>query len=56
MDLLGYIPGDDEHPTVVTGGVEFTVEKVEDRRILRVRAHKLPVENKKDDGKDKDKE
>jgi len=43
-DLLGYIPGDDEHPTVEVDGVEFTVEKAEDRRILRVRAHRLPKE------------
>ena len=41
LDLLGYIPGDEEHPTVSVDGVEFTVEKAEDRRILRVRAHRL---------------
>ncbi len=52
LDLLGYIPGDDEHPTVSVDGVEFTVEKAEDRRILRVRAHKLPKATDEDSEKD----
>ncbi|MBP0990408.1 MAG: HlyC/CorC family transporter [Oscillospiraceae bacterium] len=43
MDILGRIPGEDEHPSVVVGNVEFTVEKVEDRRIMSVKAKKLSV-------------
>ena len=52
LDLLGYIPGDEEHPTVSVDGVEFTVEKAEDRRILRVRAHRLPRPQDEDSDKD----
>jgi len=54
LDLLGYIPDDDEHPTVVSDNVEFTVEKAEDRRILRVRAHKLHIEEEKTENEDDD--
>ncbi|MDD2955048.1 MAG: hemolysin family protein [Oscillospiraceae bacterium] len=39
-DILGRIPGEDEHPSVTVDGVEFTVMQVEDRRIARVRAEK----------------
>lgn len=43
-DLLGRIPSEDEHPSVTIGDAEFTVLEVEDRRIARVRAEKLPPE------------
>ena len=43
-DLLGRIPSEDEHPSVKIGDAEFTVLEVEDRRIARVRAEKLPPE------------
>lgn len=54
LDLLGYIPNDDEHPTVSVDGVEFTVEKAEERRILRVRAHKLPKPQADEDAEEKE--
>lgn len=41
-DILGRIPGEEEHPSVVVSDVEFTVMQVEDRRIARVRAEKKP--------------
>lgn len=43
-DLLGRIPSDDEHPKVQIKDVEFTVLKVEDRRIAKVCAEKLPLD------------
>ncbi|WP_312643939.1 hemolysin family protein [Hydrogenoanaerobacterium sp.] len=43
-DLLGRIPSEDEHPKIQIDDVEFTVLKVEDRRIAKVKAEKLPVE------------
>ncbi len=56
MDILGRIPGEDEHPTVTVGNVEFTVEKVEDRRIMSVKARKFEIEEPEEDGeKEKDK-
>ena len=42
IDRLGRIPQEGEHPTVRVAGVDFTVEKVEDRHIERVRAVKIP--------------
>ncbi|TCL42994.1 putative hemolysin [Harryflintia acetispora] len=41
-DLLGYIPKEDEHPSVQIEDVIFSVLAVEDRRIAMVRAEKLP--------------
>jgi len=56
MDILGRIPGEDEHPSVTVGNVEFTVEKVEDRRIMSVKARKFEIEDPDDeDDKEKDK-
>lgn len=43
-DLLGRIPSEEEHPTVQIDDVEFTVMQVEDRRIAKVKAEKLPIE------------
>ena len=49
-DRLGRIPSEGEHPVVVVQNVEFTVELVEDRRVVKVRAVKLPpVEEPEDD-------
>lgn len=44
IDRIGHIPAPGEHPHVEINGVLFTVEDVEDRRIERVRAHKIPHE------------
>lgn len=43
-DLLGRIPSEDEHPKIQIQDVEFTVLKVEDRRIAKVKAEKLPID------------
>lgn len=43
-DRLGRIPSEDEHPTVTVKNVEFTVLLVEDRRVSKVKAVKLPPE------------
>ncbi len=54
MDVLGRIPGEQEHPEVVLGNVTFTVMEMDERRIERVhiRIDPKPDENngdKKDD-------
>ena len=41
---LGYIPGEDEQPALSVGGILFTVEAMEDRRIARLTARVLPKE------------
>lgn len=41
-NTLGRIPSDGEMPAVVIKNIEFTVLLVEERRIVRVRAHRLP--------------
>ncbi|MBR6548359.1 MAG: HlyC/CorC family transporter [Clostridia bacterium] len=43
MANLGYIPGEDETPTVEVNYTLFTVLSVEDRRIEKVRVEKLPI-------------
>lgn len=42
VDTLGRIPLENETPSVTIENVEFTVLLVEDRRIVRVKARKLP--------------
>lgn len=42
MDLLDRIPGENEHPSVMVQGWMLRVQKVEDRRIVRVLAQRLP--------------
>lgn len=42
VNTLGRIPTENEFPTVALCGIEFTVEKVEDRRVERVHAKVLP--------------
>lgn len=41
-DTLGYIPDDNENPSLVLNGVQFTVVLLEDRRVIKVKAKKLP--------------
>lgn len=43
-DILDRIPGEDEQPVVRVSNVEFTVLKVEDRRIAKIKAEILPEE------------
>jgi putative hemolysin len=42
---LGFIPGADDHPSIKYKNYEFTVDKMDDRRILRVKVTKLVEEN-----------
>jgi len=49
MAELGYIPSADNLPTVEIANVLFTVESLDERRIDRVRAEKLPVVEDDDD-------
>lgn len=48
---LGYIPEESQHPTVVIGGVELLVTKVEDRRITRVKATKMISKDDEEENK-----
>lgn len=45
IDRIGRIPSQTEHPSVEFDGFVFTVEKVEDRHIEKVRAFKKPADN-----------
>ena len=47
-DLLGYIPQEDEKPSVEFGGLRFTVLSADERRITSVLAERLPMEKEKD--------
>lgn len=49
VDTLGRIPQDDETPTVVIGELELTVMLVIDRRVIRVKAHKIEKSDSVDD-------
>ncbi len=42
MSVLGRIPDVDEHPTVEFEGFSFTVEEMDERRIVRILAERLP--------------
>lgn len=42
LENLGHIPKENEHPMVPIAGYSFTVEKIEERRIAKVRVEKLP--------------
>lgn len=45
IDRLGRIPNENEHPSVEVGEYVFTVEKVEERRIEKIRAVKKKTAN-----------
>ncbi len=53
IDLLGRIPTEEEHPTVTVDGVDFTVLKVEDRRVALVKAERRPPAEDADSEKEK---
>ena len=57
-DLLGRIPGDDEQPTVTFKNIQFSVLKVEERRILKVKAHvdRIPTPDEEDEDDEKNRE
>lgn len=42
MSVLGRIPDPDEHPTIEFDGFSFTVEEMDERRIVRVLVERLP--------------
>ena len=44
INLLGRIPEDGEQPSVTVDGVLFTVTKIEERRIVRILAQRVPKE------------
>lgn len=44
INLLGRIPEDDEQPSVTVDGILFTVTKIEERRIVRILAQRIPKE------------
>lgn len=44
INLLGRIPEDDEQPSVTVDGVLFTATKIEERRIVRILAQRIPKE------------
>lgn len=52
MAELGRIPGEDENPTVELLGFRFTVEEVEERRITRITAERLPEEETEEKDED----
>lgn len=52
MSLLGYIPTEEETPTVEVNYTTFTVLSVEDRRIDKVRVEKLPIPENADEQDD----
>ena len=49
IDELGYIPSEEEHPTVTLASVVFTVESVDERRIDKVRAERIEPSEETDD-------
>lgn len=49
MDLLGRIPEENEHPIIVYENVEFTVVLVEEHRIVKVHARRLPKPEENED-------
>lgn len=54
MSRLGRIPGKDEHPTIECSGYSFTVNQVDDRRIERITAEKLPEEKAEDENENEE--
>ncbi len=49
MDILGRIPDENEHPVIVYNNVEFTVVLVEEHRIAKVHAKRLPKPEPEDE-------
>ena len=48
ISVLGRIPDKDEHPTVEYGGFTFTVEEMDERRIVRLSAERWPEPSEED--------
>lgn len=50
MDSLGYVPEEDEHPTVTIGRAQFTIKSMDDRSIDKIEVIIKPEEETKTDG------
>lgn len=48
MSILGRVPDADEHPSVECEGYSFTVAEMDDRRIVRILAERLPEPDDED--------
>lgn len=55
-DLLGGLPGPEEHPSITLDGVCFTVVLTAQRRIARIRAERIPSDTETSDKPDKKEE
>ena len=44
VERLDHIPGPEEHPVLEFAGFRFVVEESDERRIIRIAAHRLPKE------------
>lgn len=49
VETLGRIPDEDENPSVEIAGIRFTVMVMEDRRVVKVKAEKLPEETENEE-------
>ena len=49
MSVLGRIPDADEHPMIEFEGFSFTVEEMDERRIVRILAERLPEHDEDDE-------
>jgi CBS domain containing-hemolysin-like protein len=48
MDKLGYVPEEDERPSVTIGRALFTIKSMDDRSIDKIDIVLNPEENKED--------
>ncbi len=55
MSVLGRIPDPDEHPTVEHEGFSFTVSEMDERRIVKIAAERLPEPEADSEEPEKDK-
>ena len=46
INLLGRIPEDEERPSITVDGILFTVTRIEERRVARITAQRLPEQEK----------
>ena len=44
IDKLGYIPGREEHPTVITGNISLTVQNMVERHIDKIKVERVTAE------------
>ena len=51
MDLLGYVPEEDEHPTITIGNAQFTIKSMDDRSIDKIEIIIMPPKEEKEEEK-----